>query len=68
MQPPPAKRQKGMGQTEIVNFRPLLVKAYEYFELLELNKINGLVMNKHISTLNASSKRKTECLGDIRLA
>ena len=68
MQPPPAKRQKGMGQTEIVNFRPLLVKAYEYFELLELNKINGLVMNKHISALNASSKRKTECLGDIRLA
>lgn len=65
---PPAKRQKATPQQEIVNFRPLLVKAYEYFELLELNKINGLVMNKHINALNASSKRKTECLGDIRLA
>lgn len=65
---PSAKRRKTEPQVEIVNFRPLIVKAYEYFELLALNKINGLAMQKHINALNASSKRKTECLGDLRLA
>lgn len=59
------KRQRCQS---IVNYRPLLVKAYEYFELQAINKVNSLTMTKHIDSLNASSKRKTECLGDIRLA
>lgn len=52
---------------DIINYRALLVKAYEYFELQALNKINSLTMNKHLDAMSASSKRKTECLGDIRL-
>ena len=64
----PQKRRKTVAEQDIVNFRRLLVTAYEYFELQSLNHLNGLVMEKHINALNASSKRKTECLGDIRLA
>lgn len=64
----PQKRRKTTAEKELVNYRTLIVKAYEYFELQALNKVNSLVLEKHISALNASSKRKTECLGDIRLA
>ena len=49
MQPPAPKRLK--TDVEIVNFRPLIVKAYEYFELLALNKINSLTMQKHKDAL-----------------
>ena len=68
MTEPDSKRRKTVAEREIINFRRLIVSAYEYFELQALNKVNGLILNKHISALNASSKRKTECLGDIRLA
>ena len=61
----PTKRRK--VTRDIINYRTLLVKAYEYFELQALNKINSLTMNKHLDAMSASSKRKTECLGDIRL-
>ena len=64
----PQKRRKTIAEKELVNYRTLIVKAYEYFELQALNKVNSLILNKHINALNASSKRKTECLGDIRLA
>lgn len=60
------KRQK--LQRDVINYRALIVKAYEYFELQALNNINSLVLNKHVDALKASSKTKTECLGDVRLA
>ena len=60
------KKQK--LKRDVINYRALIVKAYEYFELQALNNINSLVLNKHVDALKASSKTKTECLGDVRLA
>lgn len=59
------KRQK--IRRDVIDYRALYVKAYEYFELQAVNNINSLVLNKHIDALKASSKTKTECLGDVRL-
>jgi hypothetical protein len=63
---PPLKKQK--TKRDVINYRALIVKAYEYYELQALNRVNSLVLNKHVDALAASSKSKTECLGDVRLA
>ncbi len=67
---PELKKKKMLKKIhrDLINYRVLLVKAYEYYELQALNKLDDLVLNKHIDSLAASSKSKTECLGDVRLA
>ena len=69
MNGPPSKKTKKESKTKnIASYRHMIVKAYEYFQQQELNKINALLPSKHLSSVAASAKPRTECLGDIRLA
>ena len=51
----PQKRRKTVAEKELVNYRALLVKAYEYFELQALNKVNSLVLEKHFYSVQLYS-------------
>ena len=61
------KKNNSTKDLGIVSYRHMMTAAFEYFQQNEYNRVLSLMPQKHMTSIRASAKPRTECLGDIRL-